>query len=271
VTALEHGLGGRLEARSLRSAHTVIHNTDRARDAVAADISIPGDHVAIRNGYDAADAVEPPDPECFRVLYSGHLYPFMDVRAVFAAFARLRERHALDAERLRIDFVGTGTSFNDVSLAGLARAYGLDDVFRPRARVGSLEIVRYQQAASVLVAFDWLFPIAVVSKFYEYARMRGALLLIGNREGALNDVAGKLGGRVLDPSDAEGIAAAVEDAYQRWRAGDFGHRNDRDGRFARSRQSEAIRVLLDALPEPNSHSGATDSVAATPSAAAVSS
>src|SRR5262249_43903502 len=54
-------VGRHFEKRALRSAHTVIHNTERARAAVAADFRLPGRHVAIRNGYDEVGEVAAPD------------------------------------------------------------------------------------------------------------------------------------------------------------------------------------------------------------------
>jgi hypothetical protein len=191
--------------------------------------------------------VEAPDPKCFRVVYTGHLYPFMDVRPVLAACARLRERHDLDAESLRIDFVGAPQQFAGVALTDLADAYDLGDVFSWHPRLPRTEAAEFQQAASLLVAYDWLFPIAVVSKFYEYARMKGALLLLGNTEGALADAAAEVNLRVLDISDDQGIDQALESAFARWRSGDFDRPNDPDRIFERGRQSRRIREVLEAL------------------------
>jgi hypothetical protein len=247
VSDLERIVGRHFEVRTLRRAHTVIHNTERARAAVAEEFRIAGNHLAIRNGYDETSEVEAPDPKCFRVVYTGHLYAFMDVRPVFAACARLRERHDLDAESLRIDFVGAERQFAGVALSDLADAYGLGDVFRWHPRLPRAEAAEFQQAASLLVAYDWLFPIAVVSKFYEYARMKGAVLLLGNTEGALADAAAEVNLRVFDASDDQGIDQTFESAFARWRSGGFDRPNDPDRIFERARQSRRIREVLEAL------------------------
>ena len=247
VNDLERIVGRHFEVRTLRRAHTVIHNTERTRAAVAEEFRIAGNHLAIRNGYDETSEVALPDPKCFRVVYTGHLYPFMDVRPVFAACARLRERHDLDAKSLRIDFVGAPQQFGGVALADLADAYGLGDVFRWRPRLPRAEAAEFQQTASLLVAYDWLFPIAVVSKFYEYARMKGTMLLLGNTEGALADAAAEVNLRVLDPSDDQGIDQTLESAFARWQSGGFDCPNDPDRIFERARQSRRIREVLEAL------------------------
>ncbi len=247
VSDLERIIGRHFETRTLRRAHTVIHNTERARAAVAAEFRIPGNHIAIRNGYDETAEVETPDPKCFRVVYTGHLYPFMDVRSVFAACSRLRERHDLGAQSLRIDFVGAPEQFEGVALTDLADAYGLGDVFNWHPRLPPAKAAEFQQAASVLVAYDWLFPVAVVSKFYEYARMKGSLLLLGNTDGALADAAAEVGLRVLDAGDDVEIDQLLEAALARWRSGDFDHPNDTDRVFERTRQSRRIREVLEAL------------------------
>src|SRR5262249_22570935 len=154
---------------------------------------------AIRNGYDEVGEVAAPDSRCFRIAYTGHLYAFMDVRPLFAACARLRSRRGLDRDAIRIDFVGTEPAFEGVPFTELAAAYGLGDVFPAHPRLPRAEAAAFQESAAVLVAYDWIWPIAVVSKFYEYARMKGAMLLFGHRGGALADAAQELGIEVLDP------------------------------------------------------------------------
>jgi hypothetical protein len=171
----------------------------------------------------------------------------MDVRPLFAACARLRERHDLDAGNLRIDFLGAPKEFAGVALSDLADAYGLGDLFSWHPRLPRAEAAEFQQAASLLVAYDWLFPVAVVSKFYEYARMKGAMLLLGNTQGALADAAAELDLRVLDTNDEPGIDQTLESAFARWQSAGFDRPNDPDRIFERTRQSQRIREVLEAL------------------------
>ena len=124
---------------------------------------------------------------------------------------------------------------------------GWVDVFRWHPRLPRAEAAEFQQAASLLVAYDWLFPIAVVSKWYEYARMKGAVLLLGNTEGALADAAAEVNLRVLDTRDDHGIDQIFESAFARWQSGGFDRPNDPDRIFERTRQSQRIRKVLEAL------------------------
>jgi len=244
---LERLIGKYYEMRTLRSARLVIHNTDRARAAVANEFHFSAEHIAIPNGYDATGAVSAPDPNCFRVVFTGHLHPFMDTRPVLEACAQLRTAHGLTPKNLRIEFIGAPPEFMGFPLSALADAYGLLDVFSWRDRIPRHEVEWFQQAASVLVAFDSIYPIVVPSKFYEYARMKGTMLLIGHRDGAFNDAASKLGLRVFDPSDQAEINECLSAAFERWRSGRFNEPIDPTGIFDRRHQSERIAEILERL------------------------
>jgi glycosyltransferase involved in cell wall biosynthesis len=246
---LERLIGKRFEKRTLRRARVVIHNTDRARLAVANEFDFEAEHYAIPNGYDGTKEVGDPDPRCFRIVYTGHLHPFMDVRPVLSACARLRDQHSLGPDTLRIEFVGTAPVFAGVQLSALADAYGLGGFFSRLDPVGRAEAEQFQQAASVLVAFDSIYTVVVPSKFYEYVRMKGTMLLIGNRDGAFSDAASMLGLRVFDPTQQAEIDASLEAAFVRWRAGGFDTPMDPNGIFDRRHQSQKIAEILGRLSQ----------------------
>jgi glycosyltransferase involved in cell wall biosynthesis len=244
---LERLVGKYFEKKTLRRARAVIHNTEHARLAVANEFDFDAEHYAIPNGYDGTQEVEGPDPRCFRIVYTGHLHPFMDVRPVLSACARLRDQHSLGPDNLRIEFVGTSPVFAKVQLSALADAYGLSGFFSRLDPVERAEAERFQQAASVLVAFDSMYTVVVPSKFYEYARMKGTMLLIGNRDGAFSDAASMLGLRVFDPTQQAEIDASLEAAFVHWRAGGFKTPMDPNGIFDRREQSQKIAEILDRL------------------------
>jgi hypothetical protein len=171
----------------------------------------------------------------------------MDVRPVLSACARLRDQHSLGPDNLRIEFVGTSPVFAKVQLSALADAYGLSGFFSRLDPVERAEAERFQQAASVLVAFDSMYTVVVPSKFYEYARMKGTMLLIGNRDGAFSDAASRLGLRVFDPTQQAEIDASLEAAFVHWRAGGFKTPMDPNGIFDRREQSQKIAEILDRL------------------------
>ena len=249
---LERLIGRHYEKRTLRRARVVIHNTERARIAVAHALAFGAEHYAVPNGYDGTQEVVGPDPQCFRVVYTGYLHAFMDVRPVLSACSRLRDKYQLRSDTFQIEFVGTESVFHGVPLSALADAYGLGGFFSRHDRVGMAEAERFQQAAAVLVAFDSIYTVVVPSKFYEYARMKGTMLLIGNREGAFNDAATRLGLRVFDPADQAEIDASLEAAFLRWRAGGFTMPMDASGIFDRRHQSQRIAEILDRLSQEGS-------------------
>jgi hypothetical protein len=73
------------------------------------------------------------------------------------------------------------------------------------------------------------------------------MLLIGNRDGAFNDAASRLGMRVFNPSEQAEIDASLEAAFARWRAGGFDSPMDANEIFDRRHQSEKIAEILDRL------------------------
>jgi hypothetical protein len=249
VDPFERLLARSLEPRWLRRAAVVMHNTPRARSAIAADLpgGLSGLHLSVPNGYDPVGAIKAPDPDCFRIAYTGWLHPYMDPRPVLAACRTLFETRHLRPDGFRIDFVGTDSRFAGVDVNALARAYGLEACFHQRPRVPREEVRHIQQRAAVLVAYDCPHPLSVPSKFYEYAQMTGTMLLLGNPDGAMADAAAQLGPRVFELSDQRGIDAALAAAYTRWQAGELDVVMDREGRFDRRHQIATIVEALESL------------------------
>jgi hypothetical protein len=229
------------------AAAAIVHNTERSTQVIAARDRVPVQRLAIANGYDDAAGDGRPDPRVFRVVFSGWLHPYMDVRVLLAACGRLMRRHGLGPAEFAVDFMGPDAEFGGVPLAGLARHYGLQDVFTLAPRGSRAAATRLQESAWVLAAFDYPFPLSVVMKFYDYARMRGTMLLVGNPEGALADAASRLGLRVFRATDEAGIDAHLDAALARWRSGEVPAPLDRDELFHRRHQSEKFRLLLEGL------------------------
>jgi hypothetical protein len=74
--------------------------------------------------------------------------------------------------------------------------------------------------------------------------MKGALLLVGNTDGAMADEAAKIGESVLALDDEAGMDRALDDAYDRWQADAFLEPIDADGQFSIHRSSERMREIL---------------------------
>lgn len=241
-------LGAALERRVHRHATVVVHNAPAARRAVAKDLpAVATARTVIANGYDAVASIRRPDPDRFRVIFGGWLYPFMDVRVLFAACQRLRERHPHLGDRLRLEFLGSGTHFRDVPMADVAAEYGLREQVELADRLPREEALVRQQRAAVLVAFDYPHAAAVVMKFYEYAQMYGRMLLIGNAEGALAEAAVSVGARVVEPHDAAAIDAVLDDAFRRWSQDAWPQLNDPTGLHQRRHRTDEMHRLLTTL------------------------
>jgi hypothetical protein len=246
-----------LEHRILRHCRVAVDIAEGAQQAVKADLAERGPadiqhtpRVFIPNGYDAlADPPPPPDPDCFRVAYTGSLLPFMDLRALFAACGRLRTRYGLVPSTFRIELMGTDSHFNGVSLHRIATAYGVGDCFHHYDRRPPREADALQQAAAVLVAYDSVCTqgLCIPTKLYYYARTRGALLLMGHPEGALAREAAKIGVPVYPYHDLDGVDAALDVAYRTWRETGFTTPIDAQGRFDNRRSAVRMHNLLNSL------------------------
>jgi len=248
LPAVTRTLGRRQERRLIDHAHVLIHNTDRHRAAVAGDMGSGRrpDQWVIRNGYDGEGEPGTPDPQVFRMVFAGWLHPFMDVRAFLRGAGALVRRNGLSPAACRVEFVGTSGEFGGVSLAGLAGAYGLEGYVDLVPRVSRERALSMQARASVLVAFDCLHPLCIPMKFFDYAPMRGRLLLIGNQDGAMADAAAQLGVSVCSVHDEAAVDRGLQGALDDWRSGRTRPVNDPDGLFRRSVQAELLhRYLVD--------------------------
>jgi len=247
ISRFEGWFGPMIERQIFDEARIVICNTDWACRAVERAVCRPVRTVAVPNGADPLSESAQPDPDHFRVVFSGWLYPFMDPRPLLAACGRLQARSGLGPETFRVDFVGTDERFGLLSLTAMANSYGLTGCFSVRPRVSRLEALRVQQSAAVLVVFDCPHPLAVPMKFYDQSQMRGTMLLIGNPNGALADAGGRLGIRVYAPDDSDGIDGLLTLALERWRAGDYPAPLDREGVFDRRHAVNRMEQVLESI------------------------
>lgn len=246
----------RAETEALLHMDAIVDISEGAQRAVLEDPAYPGgpERTYIRSGYVPRDAVQKPDPEHFRVIYTGWIYPFSDIDALFGACARLAHRHGL-GDQLRIEFMGTAQDVGGRPLQTVAAEHGIGGAFRWHPRLPQVEAEALQESAAVMVAYDSVVSraLCIPSKLYHYAQAYGALLLLGDPGGAMGREAAKIGQRVFAPADAAGIDAALEAAYQQWHAGSYDAPLDQDGVFDTAHSAEdwdtLLRVLLSKEPE----------------------
>ena len=252
--AVELRAGERHERQVLRTAALVLFNTDdalRAGERLMAPETIRA--MSLPNGYDATGPITSPATAQFHVVFAGWLYPFMDIRPVFAALRRLLDRGRLRSEELRIEFMGPESEYGGTTLSAVASAYGLGDQFALLPRRERAEALALQQRASVLLVFDYPHPFAVPTKFYDHAQLHGTMLLVGTPGGALAAAATRIGLQVHPADDDTGIDADLERAVTRWRSGNATEPTDTDGVFDRQHQSDRLAAALDeVLSRPHS-------------------
>jgi glycosyltransferase involved in cell wall biosynthesis len=245
MSAAHRWLGERIEPRVNREAAAVVHNTDIERRVIGA--LMPGQisrHHYIPNGHDLTHVPGYPRRDQFVVTYTGHMHPWMDPRPFFAACQRFLAGNETARRTIRIVFMGTPREFGGVDLRALAAAYGLSDCFDLRPRGTREEANALQESAAVLLAYDCTHPMCVPAKFFDYAYMRGAMLLIGHPDGAMAEMAAPLGLQVVARDDADGLDAALSVAFVRWREGELTEQNDRGSIYARQKQAEQWDALL---------------------------
>lgn len=240
----------RLEEAILNRAHATIYNTERHRGAVASELRVAFSRAwVVPNAYDEEREADAPDSNIFRIAFAGWLHPFMDLRLLFAAVARMMKRHSeLQPDQCRIELIGSGSTFVGHPIRGIAASYGVANLVELAPRMPRGEVVRRLEKASVLVAFGCPHHLCVPMKVFDYARMRGTLVLIGNRDGAMADVAAELGTEVCEPKEPKSIDRRLDQALLQWKSGQLGPAHDLDGRMHRARQADRLHDDLSGLP-----------------------
>lgn len=265
VNATTRVVAGFHEPRVLRAADVVVYNTEAARTR---SLEVFGSRVrraeVVANGSDGPPLEMRPDSEVFRIVFAGWLYPYMDVRSLLRGAARLAASRSIPADKLRIEFLGTGPEFGGVQIRDIADACGIGASTHVLPRIPRDEAIRSQAGAAVLAAFSYPHGLAVVMKFYDYVRMRGDLLLIGPTTGALAQAAAKVGSHVVEPYDDAGIDAVLDKAYNRWLAGDYERAIDQDGIFSRKHRIAEMDAILCSLVDDANAMNSTGELSADP-------
>jgi hypothetical protein len=131
----------------------------------------------------------------------------------------------------------------------VADAYGLSECIEVAPRVSRSDARALQARASVLVAFDYPFPQAIVMKFFDYAQAKGEMLLLTEPGSALNRAARRIGVATVPPQDVEAIAGVITRAHTRWRQAAFREPNDALGVLSRDARCEEMRRLLESVQQ----------------------
>jgi hypothetical protein len=228
---VRYRLAAWFERRVIRHADQVIMNTPVMRKYYLGRYPEhpPSKFVTITNGYDEKDFcdLEYSPGTSFEVICAGWLNDEnRDPEAILKGSALALARGWIPRERLRLTFLGAGPYGESRRFREQLRHYQLEanaEITIPRVPYG--EALRRQARADVVVVLtddakriaqnrDWTF-MAVPAKLYEYLRL-GKFMLVLSRAQAVRELLHDVHAPApLLPSDTEGIAAALREAYLR--------------------------------------------------------
>jgi glycosyltransferase involved in cell wall biosynthesis len=177
-----------LERACLRRADRVVVVTEAARRLFAAKLDDRRARriLLVRNGVPAspgaAPATTPAGP--YRIVYPGSLGQKRDPRPFLDAVAALRRRGIVDAERLRVEFIGRCKWYYDVSVEQYAAGIGIADLVSVRDPVPHAECARIMRDADLLLLLAQEQPAQVPNKLYEYLAAGRPVLAFADGETA---------------------------------------------------------------------------------------
>jgi len=238
-------LAERYEKKAVAGATLIVTNTDPSRDAMRS--LYPGQAeriIAVMNGYDADPLPPTRHGDRFIAAYAGSIYLDRDPRPLFRAAARVIATHHLTPAQFGLAFIGNVDSYGGVPLSQMAIEEGIGGYVETgpsRPRGAAMEFLA---GATMLVSLPQDSDLAIPSKIFEYARFHAWLLALASRESATGRALSGTDAHVVDPADEAGIAAALD---QRWLAFAAGERPGRlRGSEPLSRERQAT-ILFDAL------------------------
>ena len=202
----------------------------------------------VPNGYDPEDVsgVTPVQNSRFTVVYTGSLYGVRNPETFLEAIGRLLARGDMDADRVRIRFIGrfgedVRAMFRNPDVAHVVEERG----YLPHAQ----SVSELLGAHALLLVVDDVpgSEHIVPGKVFEYLGARRPVLAVGP-DGDVAELVRSVGaGRVLARKEVEGIASAMIELYREWLAtGSTVYRGDLEMTERQSRRERArdLAVVL---------------------------
>jgi len=249
----------RLEQMVIKRADRVVSVTEghsiKLREAYP---QYPTKFTSIPNGFDSEEWKEidlerdnksRPEKTKFTILYAGHLYAQRNPMPMFKALQSLLEAGEIEREKLQIDLLGWCDDSVGRGVPGMIADTNLEgcvNMVGPRSRQ---ETLRRMTEADLLLLLAENLTIQIPGKTYEYLKA-GRPILAFTSEGSLSHLIRTTGcGWSLDPSDHDGIRAALHECYSQWKLGQVSHVCDQDtvARFDRRLTTGQIGKLFDEL------------------------
>src|SRR5262249_41329571 len=183
----------------------------------------PRKFVTIPNGFDEAEwgrlSPGPSADSTFLIVYAGELYLGRNPLPLFRAVRRLIDTHAIERSKVRIELIGWCDVAEGRPVAEMVAEQGLEDCVHIRGPLSRRDTLSRLTQSQVLLLLAERWTAQIPGKTYEYLRS-GRPILALTAEGAVADLLRRTGGSwVVDPSDTDGIAAAVREAYVCWAEG----------------------------------------------------
>jgi glycosyltransferase involved in cell wall biosynthesis len=234
------------ERRCVRDAALVIMNTDLSRDDMRRRFPDAASRIiTIRNGSDDEERlpVVPPN-ERFSIRFAGSIYLDRDPRLVFRAAASVIQRLSLTPRTFALEFIGHVNDLGGQSVRTMAEQEGVSDFVQidgPRPRA---EAMRFLAGGSMLLNLPQDADMCVPAKIFEYVRFNAWLLVLATPRSATAEILRGTSADVIEPSDVDGIARAIESRYRQHARGEQPAAVGHDGRFNRAIQA---KILLDQL------------------------
>ncbi len=211
----------RLEASVIGAADHALTTTPELAEIYRR--RFPGSRVTfLSNGIDLAGlpaAVDPGSPEPsgpreFHVMHLGTLYlnrdPLPTVRG-FGAF--LRTLPESERSRARLSFIGTVRESFRARIEAVAREEGVHELVEMPGPVPRDEALRILSRASVSLVLAQNQETAVPAKIYEAAGLEIPALVVTESGSASAGAGRRLGARVHDPDDIQGMAGSLRAAW----------------------------------------------------------
>lgn len=235
----------RAEPRVIAESTLVVVNVERVR-AIMQE-AYPGARiVTVTNGVDEGAVPESPQaPGRFVIGSAGTIYLARDPAPLFEAVADLVTRRALGPDQLGLEFKG----FFDETVLGrlrsLAASHGLEQHLGIHPGGTRADAARFMASCAVLVALQQGSDAAVPAKVFDYMRYPAKLLVVANPDSAVGDLLAGTSASVCAGTDTAGIRSALEEAFERHRAGRSYPPLAAEARFTRRYQAEhLIRAMV---------------------------
>jgi glycosyltransferase involved in cell wall biosynthesis len=260
---VRYRVDGWLERRVIEHADQVVMNTPVTRRYYLSRYSEQPERkfVTITNGYDEQDFrdLDFSSGAAFEIICAGWLNSEnRDPEAVLKATALALERGWIPKHELRLTFLGAGPYAQSKRFQEQLQRYKLrenTEVTVPRIPYG--EALRRQARADVVVVLtddarrmaqnrDWTF-MAVPAKLYEYLRLGKFMLVLSRAEAVRELLADVRAPSPLIPSDIEGVAAALREAYLRRQEKSAPKLNPAIQKYERRELTRELARVLDGL------------------------